>query len=264
MTLVHIGEVQRRVMRMRTWLYRSLFALRHPDAVGLWWRGVDYDQYKRLNRPWLRRLQIRTILDIGANVGQFARLAHAVLPQATIYSFEPLADCHQELSRALSGFDRFHAINCALGDFTGEVDFWKSAHTPSSSLLPMTPAHEAAYPESRHNTRVKVGIRPLDQVSPELDLQDNLLVKIDVQGYEGSVIRGGVATFRRAAVVLIETSFVSLYREQLLFADVLGEMKVLGFTFLGNMAQYDDPRSGCPLFADSFFLNTRYADRVLG
>jgi FkbM family methyltransferase len=251
-------------MTLRTIFKRALFALRHPDALGIWRRGVDYDQYRRLNRPWLKRLQIRTVMDIGANVGQFARLIHAVLPEATIYSFEPIPECHQELSAALAGFDRFHAINCALRDAAGEADFWRSPHTPSSSFLSMTSVHEAAYPESRRSSRVQVRVRPLDEIGRELDIEENLFVKIDVQGYEGPVLRGGQATLRRAAVVLIETSFVPLYREQLLFADLLDHMGALGFTFYGNVAQYDDPRSGCPLFADSCFINARCADRVLG
>ncbi len=128
----------------------------------------------------------------------------------------------------------------------------------------MTSTHEAAYPESRCSRPVRVRVRPLDEIGRELDFQENLFVKIDVQGYEGPVLRGGQATLRRAAVVLIETSFAPLYRGQLLFADLLGQMGALGFNFHGNMAQYDDPRSGCPLFADSFFINARCADRVLG
>jgi hypothetical protein len=76
--------------------------------------------------------------------------------------------------------------------------------------------------------------------------------------------RGGQDTRRRGAVVRIESAFVPLYREQLLFADLLGRMEALGFTLHGNMAQYDDPRSGCPLIADSFFINARFGDRVLG
>ena len=74
-------------------------------------------------------------------------------------------------------------------------------------------------------------MRPLDEIGRELDFQENLFVKIDVQGYEGPVLRGGQATLRRAAVVLIETSFAPLYRGQLLFADVLGQMGALGFSF---------------------------------
>jgi FkbM family methyltransferase len=247
-----------------TWLYRSLFALRHPKAVGLWRRGVDYDSYRRLDRPWLRRLDIRTVLDIGANEGQFARLIHAVLPGATIYSFEPLPDCYRRLQSALPAPARFHALNCALGAANEQLEFWKSPHTPSSSFLPMTTAHEDAYPESRGASRVEVPVRRLDDVAPELALVDNVLVKIDVQGYESRVLQGGEATLRRCAVALIETSFVPLYRDQPLFAEVLSRMQALGFAFLGNLWQHDDRTSGCPLFADSLFVSERCLKLVVG
>lgn len=251
-------------MTLKNAIYRALFAIRHPDAIRIWRRGIDYDQYRSINRPWLKRLNIRTVIDVGANVGQFARLIHAVIPDATIFSFEPLVECHKILSRALVGWDRFHAINCALGESAGEMEFWKSPHTPSSSFLRMTSVHEAVYPESRFSRSVKVKVRMLDDISKEIGFQDNIIVKIDVQGYEWSVIKGGQETIRRAAVVLIETSFISLYRNQMLFADLLERMRTLGFSFYGNTAQYDDPRSECHLFADSIFINDGFVDQVIG
>jgi FkbM family methyltransferase len=251
-------------MRLKTLLYRGAFALRHPEAVSIWRRGIDYDQYRRLNKPWLQRLQIRTVIDVGANVGQFARLAHAVLPEATIYSFEPLPDCHRELQSALGEFRHFRALNYALGDSEGDLDFWRSPHSPSSSLLRMTPAHEAVYPESRHSTLVRVRVRPLDDACRELPIQDNILVKIDVQGYEGPVLRGGGSILRRAAAALVETSFLPLYRDQDLFSDIQLTMSRLGFGFFGNLAQQEDPQTGCPLYADSIFINNAYVDRIRG
>ena len=38
-----------------------------------------------------------TVLDVGANTGQFALEIHKILPQAMIYSFEPLKDCYEQL-----------------------------------------------------------------------------------------------------------------------------------------------------------------------
>jgi FkbM family methyltransferase len=251
-------------MNAGQWLYRALFALRHPKAVGLWRKGVDYDSYTRLDRAWLRRLDIRTVLDIGANEGQFARLIHSVLPGVTIYSFEPLPDCYQRLQSALPGATHFHAINCALGEANAEVEFLRSPHTPSSSFLPMTVTHERAYPESRGADRVKVRVRRLDDLAHELTLADNVFVKIDVQGYEGRVLRGGESTLRRCAVALVETSFVPLYRDQPLFAEVLARMQALGFAFFGNLWQHDDRASGCPLFADSLFVSERCVKLVVG
>jgi len=248
----------------RTWVYRALFAVRHPQAVGLWRRGVDYDSYTRLDRPWLRRLDIRTVLDVGANEGQFARLIHAVLPGAVIYSFEPLPDCYERLRSALPASARFQALNYALGEADGQLEFWRSPHSPSSSFLPMTAAHESAYPESRGSQRVEVRVRRLDDAAAELTLVDNVFVKIDVQGYESRVLQGGETTLRRCALALVETSFVPLYQDQPLFADVLARMQSLGFAFLGNLWQHDDRTSGCPLFADSLFVSRRCLDRVVG
>src|SRR3954469_17925598 len=57
------------------------------------------DEHDRFN--WLRNAGIRTVLDIGANTGQFATHIHAILPTAQIYSFEPLAECYRQLSANL-------------------------------------------------------------------------------------------------------------------------------------------------------------------
>jgi hypothetical protein len=76
---------------------------RHPEAIGLKRRGIDYEHYRNLRRRWLLDADIKTIFDIGANTGQFARLANAVWPNATIYSFEPLPECFESLKSAQTG-----------------------------------------------------------------------------------------------------------------------------------------------------------------
>jgi hypothetical protein len=48
---------------------------------------------------WMRNLNIRTVLDVGANIGQFADQIHTIVPEAAIYSFEPLPECCELLVR---------------------------------------------------------------------------------------------------------------------------------------------------------------------
>src|SRR5687768_15429271 len=91
-------------------LYRALVMTRHPEAIRLAARGIDYDQYRDLCKPWLLAMNIRTILDVGANVGQFAILAHEVFPSAKIFSFEPLPECFEVLKSRLSS-QNFQAVN---------------------------------------------------------------------------------------------------------------------------------------------------------
>jgi len=56
--------------------------------------GLDIRRAPRFEPyEWLKGMNIRTVLDIGANIGQFASQFHRLLPDARLYSFEPLEDC---------------------------------------------------------------------------------------------------------------------------------------------------------------------------
>lgn len=238
-------------------VYKMLVAARHPESVGLERQGIRYEHYRSLRKPWLLEMNIRTVLDIGANTGQFARLIHAALPEAAIISFEPLPDCYEILRQALPAESGFQALNCAIGDQDGELEFFRSAHSPSSSFLTMTEFHKEAFPESaggQESRPLRVPVRKLDDITRNLSLQDNLLVKMDVQGYEDKVIAGGAAILKRTKVVIVEMSFLPLYQGQPLFDDIYRKLVDLGFTFQGNIQQAFHPVDGRIVSADSVFI----------
>ncbi len=230
---------------------------RHPEAIGLRRRGIDYEHYRNLRRGWLLDAGVRTILDIGANTGQFARLAREVFPGAAVYSFEPLPDCFESLKTALPAGSNFHPINCAVGEAEGTLEFRRAVHSPSSSFLKMTKLHEESFPEStggQEERALSVAVRTLDGVARELPLREPMLVKIDVQGYEDRVVAGGAETLRRAFAVIMETSFVRLYEGQPLFEDMYQRMLALGFDYQGSIEQMVSPADGRVVQADSIFV----------
>src|SRR4030067_818761 len=65
---------------------------------------------------WLKQMNIKTVFDIGANIGQFAKQIHNTLPDANIYSFEPLKDCFEQLQKTMGGINNSKVFNFALGD----------------------------------------------------------------------------------------------------------------------------------------------------
>src|SRR5262249_47406759 len=156
---------------------------------------------------WLRNLNIRTILDIGANTGQFAAEIHAILPEATIYSFEPLRDCYEQLVTRMQGVPKFGAFAFALGSETSETEIRRSEFSPSSSMLRMGELHKQAFPFSSGEELERIALKQLDDVAGSLELVDNILIKIDVQGFEDKVIGGGANTIQSAKLLIIETSF---------------------------------------------------------
>src|SRR4029079_9038576 len=118
------------------------------------------------------------------------------------YSFEPLADCYTQLIQTMQHVPAFNALNFGLGDQTLEGEMFRSDFTPSSSLLPMSDVSKKAFPFVDKGWKSElIKIRRLDDVAAELTLPDNLLIKVDVQGFEDRVIKGGWNTIRRAVVL---------------------------------------------------------------
>ncbi|MGB5080127.1 MAG: FkbM family methyltransferase, partial [Burkholderiales bacterium] len=160
------------------------------------------------NRPrqtllGLKARPIRTVIDVGANTGQFSREVSALLPGARFYCFEPLPGPFAALSAwAETQKGRVKPFNLALGDREGATEmFLHEDHTPSSSLLATTRLAERHYPFTRGQKRVSVMQTTLDAALAGMqdELSPEMLVKLDVQGFEDRVIAGGMGTFARAS-----------------------------------------------------------------
>lgn len=228
--------------------------IEHPHLWRLRQQGVVVDSYLQLDRKWLQSLGIATVLDIGANVGQFCQMAHELWPRARIYSFEPLQDCFEQLKTRMAGTNNVTAFNVGLGEEHGEKSFERNAFSASSSFLKMGTLHQSLYPQTRESQTVTVKMERLDDIAKELKLIDALLIKVDVQGYEDRVLLGGEQTVRRAQVILIETSFQPLYESQLLFGDIHGMLSKWGFSYAGAIAQEFSPEDERVVQADSIFV----------
>ena len=225
----------------------------NPRLLPLMCEGVHPEHYTRLNVKWLREANIRTVLDIGANTGQFTGAAHALFPDGTIYAFEPQQECYAAIADCFSTTPSIKPIHTAVGDEDGEITFHQNAFSQSSSVLEMTDLHRESFPWAAESTAVQVPIQRLDSIAQDLEIESPLLIKIDVQGYEDRVLRGGEQTVRSANVVLIETSFEPLYEGEANFATVYDLMRGYGFRYAGNLDQVRNSADDRPLYADALF-----------
>lgn len=228
--------------------------IENPQLFDIRQRGGVPNTFLQLNQPWLHALDIATILDIGANVGQFSTVINTIFPKANIYAFEPLPDCFQKLKLRMAGCEKFTGLNFGLGDQSGSLMFERNAYSPSSSFLEIADAHKEAFPKTRNTETVEVKIERLDTLVKDLFITSPLLVKIDVQGYEYQVLCGGEQTIKNARLVITETSFVSLYKNQRLFDDVYRILTNWGFVYAGSVDQLYNPKDGQILQADSIFI----------
>lgn len=205
-------------------------------------------------RPFMAHHDIRTVIDVGANTGQFARLIHRICPAAKVFSFEPLPNCRAELDATLACIPGSKIFPIALGDSTGSVEMRQSAFSPCSSLLNGTNQLGDDYPEAAIINSIDVPLARLDDVLSGETLDPGILVKLDVQGYEIPVIRGALQTLDRAALVVVEVCFFrKLYEGQPLFDDIYRTLRDLGFNYMGSPEQYPQKRDGRIVEADAVF-----------
>ena len=219
-------------------------------------KKISVEVYESLAKQWLKDLNIQTILDIGSNTGHFALAINEIFPAAKIYSFEPLPECFEELKEKVKSISNATVYNTALGNQSGKLTFKRSKNNLSSSFLEMTDIHKNAFPDTSENEVTEVLIERLNDFSEKISIVQPLLVKIDVQGFEDQVLAGGMQIIGKAKIIIIETSFYTLYENQPLFDDVYLTLKNHNYKYVGALDHLRDPSTDRILQEDSIFIKS--------
>jgi FkbM family methyltransferase len=148
-----------------------------------------WDLYKVLNT------EMKSIVDVGANIGQFTNAVKYWYPNSIVYSFEPDPDVYKVLLSNTISLRNVHTYNLALAESNGILKFYKSDFSGISSLIK----------SSDKQICIEVSADTADSVLG--DLNDIDLLKIDVEGAELRVIRGAHNILKKSKYLLVEMSF---------------------------------------------------------
>jgi FkbM family methyltransferase len=200
----------------------------------------------------LKTLDFATVVDIGANRGQFALVARHCFPNTRVIAFEPLASAADRFRKALGDDSLVTLHHVAIGPIKEKATMHVTAEDDSSSLLPITELQQSLSAGTREVATATVQVEMLSDRIKDDDLKSPALLKIDVQGYELAVLHGCASLLPRFSHIYIECSFVELYAGQALAAEVIDHLGDHGFDLLGVYNVQYDPR-GCALQADLLF-----------
>lgn len=153
--------------------------------------------------------RIDTVVDVGANCGQYGLEIRQILPKVKIVSFEPLPDAFEVLQALCLNLKNWEAYNVGVGLESATMPIAVSANSQSSSFLTMQDLHLQASPESSTINKLSVAVEPLDKYLG--DFGENLFIKVDTQGFEAKVLAGAPRSLSRALFVQLEVSFAQLY-----------------------------------------------------
>lgn len=201
----------------------------------------------------LRRLsELRTVVDVGANRGQFALVARHCFPDAQILSFEPLPKPASVYRAVFARDDRARLVPYAVGSETREAVIHVSLRDDSSSLLPILDVQGEIFPGTRQVSVTPVRTTRLtDQLTPE-SIEMPALLKLDVQGFELEVLKGCDDVLDRFRWVYAECSFVELYAGQALAHEVIAWLRERDFAISGVYNVVYD-RDGVAVQTDCLF-----------
>lgn len=250
------STAERLLQKSRSALDRPLSALQlSGSGLAIDGRMTYVERRMVLDFLWILTEGIPCIYDIGAHHGVFSS-AFAKLNQTKhVVAFEALPSSFERLRASLATQPKVIPLNVALGSTRSPSTFNVNQFSASSSFLPMEALHKELFPQTTESRPVEIMIEPLDAIVGQHSLPDPTLIKIDVQGFEGEVIRGGEKTIGSARYCVIEVSLVPLYTGAPTFREIERLMEDLGFAFVGTVGSLSSHRTSQPLQMDAVFLN---------
>lgn len=172
-----------------------------------------------------------TVIDVGANKGQFAFFASRAWPNADLYCFEPLPKPRARLESLLGSRAVIHPM--ALGAEPGDAEMHIASRADSSSLLALGELQKSMFGMDESGTQ-RVRIARLDAVLNATQIKRPALLKIDVQGFEYQTLIGAADILHCLDSIYVECSFVELYRDQHLVYDIVALLEKAEFVETGR------------------------------
>jgi len=211
--------------------------------------------YSTRRRCLLRSLAVDAVIDVGANVGQYALETRRSGYGGQLISVEPLEDAFQVLAARAAMDGHWVAVNLALADAPGKRLFHIAGNSVSSSLLQMNERHIQAAPSSKTLGTCEVTTTTLDRLLEDLDERGRRLwVKMDAQGAEAMILRGCELTLPRTVAFELEMSLVELYSGETPFLPMIQEMATRGYCLATLENGFTDSASGRTLQVDGIFV----------
>lgn len=202
----------------------------------------------------LNLLKTDLVLDIGANIGQYASNLIKNGYNGNIISFEPIQDMYDKLLNNSKFNEKWNVYErCAIGDTNGEIEINVSQNYESSSILKVMDKSINVEPLTAYIRKEKVKIFRLSDIL-ELQKFERIHLKIDVQGYEELVLNGADKIFDKVGSLSLEISLIPLYEGALTPEVLLLKIKDLGFEPVFYVSAFTDYKTGSILQLDGLFV----------
>ena len=147
---------------------------------------------------------VQTFIDVGANTGLYSILIGKLSPDTNIFAFEPHPQNFYRLKKnlELNGITRAELFQSAVGALSKQENFYVPASTSITDV--------SSFSQEFSERMARITFRAIDVCTTTLDkellvrsLPQGILVKIDVEGFELEVIKGGLSFIKKCRPLIV-------------------------------------------------------------
>lgn len=208
--------------------------------------------------------QIQTVVDVGANIGQFGLALRKVGFEGTILSFEPMRQARAKLEQVAVQHPPWKVFPTALGSRAEKKrlqifkdDTFSSFHSITADGARIFGSYVQAQAEE------VVKIETLDRLfiaNMKKEINGPVLLKTDTQGHDLEVLQGSVEFLKQTSVVLTEAAVEVIYEGAPAFTEVFQFLKQKGFEASGFYPFSHRPETLAMIEFDAFFVRKNNAN----
>lgn len=200
------------------------------------WRLSDI-QLELLLKKIIYHYRITSVIDVGANTGQYRDLIRKRVGfSGTINSFEPLPHLADNLYQLCKNDEKWHIHNVALGNENTVLpinimasEVFSSFRTPESKQKNFFPGNTVVQTKNVKVSRLDDWQSNLKGITDN----DQILLKIDTQGFDLEVILGAPEFLSRVNVLQFELAIKPIYRDVPHYSEIINVAQKHGFEISG-------------------------------
>jgi FkbM family methyltransferase len=178
--------------------------------------------------------RIDTIVDVGANEGQFGAMARELGFTGDIHSFEPVKQTYDRLVETAAHDDRWTTHNLALGRQPGTLSINVSEGSVFSSLLKPNDYGAERFSGIKVQRQEQIEVSTFDHfMQKHLGGERRIFLKMDTQGYDLEVFAGAAASLNSICGILSELSLIPIYDGMTDYLETLATYQKHGFSVSG-------------------------------
>ncbi|MEO8376063.1 MAG: FkbM family methyltransferase [Candidatus Sumerlaeota bacterium] len=221
---------------------RARFCIVHPGDVH---RVLEFGSEKENMADMIRSVTATDVFwDVGAYIGVLSTLAAKSARRVVV--IEPDPGCFQRLRKhsEMNSLSNVELIQCGVGEVPGELSLNTSGgHGDAPSFF-----------NKNLKSMVQVPVKRLDDLVMERTDVFPTILKIDVEGFERRVVKGGRETLRdpRLRILFLEVHPIVMVQNEESLAELFSVVEQSGFHAVSCIARKNElhmkyERTGLPL-----------------